>query len=1411
MTIVSVLVKVISAAVLLFFLSFLIVAVHGLGAHPKYTWTCHASAKGSKEKVHLLELLADSFLDARIISFEYNSDWLIDAPVTTAQQIGEKLLQQLVEYRKSQEQRLPIIFIGHSFGGIVIKQALCRSAEAKPFIQDTSGILFLGTPHQGSPMSFFGNIITWITSLLGSSNGLMLALQYRSAELSDLDSRFDDVRKSLADAKIYSVYEMKPSYIFGYLSLGLIVDRNSAKGPADEAVGVNTDHSGLNKCPSQECEHYKVICGAINKMRERSSLLERGDNQIRDISKKNLNIQRLSGTLLPMSQCYINLTIVQQNSRVDELGRPYLRGSLLEKLDIKEGDAYTPVKLSELFDARGNPDEEVRQPRRILIRGRPGVGKTTLCKKIVYDFIHCEQWNNHFARLFWIPLRKLQGSQRIDSIRALFREEYFRKYEDPGPILDELYRECNKPDAGRSLFLLDGLDEIRPLLSSDHDLHGLVRELINQPNVIVTSRPSVQFLSDFNTFDMELETIGFYPDQVKNYIHHVTKGEGATKGTAEGEGKYQKVLKFLDDHPLIGDLARIPIQLDALCFAWDDVSRDEPQTMTDLYQAIELGLWRKDALLLGKTTSNQPFTPGDLSLVKDECLLLERLAFAGLYDNQTVFDGKFIDRLSSYLHIPGTRELLDETLKKLSFLRSSDTCRADSSRDYYFLHLTLQEYFAARHLKRKWIESTNVELPGTKESLSPSAFLHHHKYSEKYDLVWRFMAGLLDSDPDHQNRFFQTIESQARDLLGPVHRILIMRCLLEVPNSNTGLRQQIEDQLSAWTVSEYRLVQRPEWCYLDWQFLAAHREFPIGLVLKLLRKDDDEWRIHLLRSMHRQHAIISAEIVQLISPWLKNSQNQKLVLAILSCLEDFIGRSSAGHDQTTQKYLENEDCDVLRVATNDVEVQPTPRNVVQAITAKLGDPDCDMRVRLAALNILHNQSNISDAVLGIVFLSDVSLINPDSNIKALPISNEMVGRAAIILEDEYHEARMAAPGAFEIQVDLPKARFPAQRTFDASQSRAILASRHDKGEYDGVWQNALDAPLKQAWPLDARQQQVLTARLEHKDKRVRRTALEFLGNYIIPDDTILQTVGAMLEDEDSEMQWAALKVLDDQSHLPDTILQAVAAKLEDEDSEMRRAALNFLKQQQILSDAIIQAVASHLEDEDSEKRWAALKILQNQIYLPDTIQQAVAAKLEDEEDFKESVFTVLKNESNLQDTIFQAIVARLEDEDKSIKLGVLAELKNQAYLQDRILQAVATKLEDEHQKVRRNALSCLERSKLPDSALQSIGSIFKSWVLSELGSEGDILLRILMLNPKLIDTILKTRDLRKGLSNFLLQQSLERHIVWYHCDNKLHLVINESVFLYEGENVTLIVNEIAPSLLDQSMYDSDEEVETIVR
>lgn len=111
--------------------SFSIVVVHGLGADPSFSWTWKVSKKeledlvksniistpvqtALKEEILKFEVdektrrisllnhvLKPEFPDARILSFCYNSDWFINAPVVTAQQIGNRLSRELVKVRST--------------------------------------------------------------------------------------------------------------------------------------------------------------------------------------------------------------------------------------------------------------------------------------------------------------------------------------------------------------------------------------------------------------------------------------------------------------------------------------------------------------------------------------------------------------------------------------------------------------------------------------------------------------------------------------------------------------------------------------------------------------------------------------------------------------------------------------------------------------------------------------------------------------------------------------------------------------------------------------------------------------------------------------------------------------------------------------------------------------------------------------------------------------------------------------------------------------------------------------------------------------------------------------------------------------------------------------------------------------
>ncbi|KAF5508836.1 NACHT, LRR and PYD domains-containing protein 10 [Colletotrichum fructicola] len=771
---------------------FEIVAVHGLGAHPEHTWEGKSTDK-VKPRVHLLrDLLPRAFPTARIMSFSYNSDWLDKAF------------------------RLPIIFIGHSFGGIVIKQALCVMGLSSSTLEDTCGIIFLGTPHQGSSLSIAASLLGKLTALLGSNTALLLTLQSNHNQLSDLE---DDFRRIAADKHITSLYETKPMFFLGF-SIGCIVNRESARGYSKDPISIDTDHAGLNKFDGPDHPGFREIKTVIEKLRAKP-LIQQADDVLleKHYASKKLTIKRLSGEELSMDQCYINLVIVEQvqAKTPQDFGLEAKNSapkpspfSLVARLNIESSSDHGQVRLKDLFSRRKNSDGKEISPRRVLIRGHAGVGKTTLCKKMVHEFVRSGMWRDLFDRVLWVPLRNLK--ERLApgyNLERLFFDEFFRlEGNNSGKLFATEMRKGLKHN--RTLFILDGWDEVSQLAVAGSDMSRfLCDELLYQPNVVITSRPYANIPVHGQPIDLELETIGFSPIEVVEYIEKTHDKTDAKK--------VDEIKVFLQHHELVRSLVRVPIQLDALCYCWsgDNYSNKKIETMTALYQAIQTSLRRKDIPRLGEehrvpTTQTTDLKDSDQVLiergVKEEIRFLEHLAFDGLVADRLEFDWGDINRIWATEITHDNIRSPGNTLPCLSFLRTSDLSAKSVGQTYHFIHLTFQEYFAARYFARHWSADPSVEFNQQgQEPITPRVFFQKHKYNGRYDVVWRFVTGLLD-EKGKEGSFFEEIELGPVDVLGPTHQRLVIHCLKEALKLPEGLRRKREDKLLQWVLFERELT-----------------------------------------------------------------------------------------------------------------------------------------------------------------------------------------------------------------------------------------------------------------------------------------------------------------------------------------------------------------------------------------------------------------------------------------------------------------------------------------------------------------------------------------------------------------------------------------------------------------------------
>ena len=388
---------------------------------------------------------------------------------------------------------------------------------------------------------------------------------------------------------------------------------------------------------------------------------------------------------LPIEQVYTRLKIVS-------------RGKLAIQME------YDEVNVFDIFKVPGIGEDVMT-----IVEGSPGIGKTTFCLKLAYDWAH---GNIPFDFVFLLKCRDIDG----DIVEAISEQLLPRDMEKSVEKLLHLMKDIRNQEK-LMLIILDGLDEL-PEKSRHHVDELLHRRILAFCYVLATTRQERGIeVRKSVTFDIHLEIKGYTESDSITYVRRHFK-------TIDQSPKGEKLIEEMQQNTFLHALRNNPLNLLLLCVVYEDYEGKLPTSRTELYQIIVQCLLRRYC-----AKRNQPAPRNDIALERKfekEILALGELAWLCLLSDRYGFRESELDEFES--RYPGlvARELgllyKEESLKRLK-----------PQHEYCFLHKTFQEYVAAAYITEKLVN----------QQFNVFERIDFFELITKYPQVFIFVSGML--------------------------------------------------------------------------------------------------------------------------------------------------------------------------------------------------------------------------------------------------------------------------------------------------------------------------------------------------------------------------------------------------------------------------------------------------------------------------------------------------------------------------------------------------------------------------------------------------------------------------------------------------------------------------------------------
>ncbi|CAF4058859.1 unnamed protein product [Adineta steineri] len=1069
-----------------------------------------------------------------------------------------------------------------------------------------------------------------------------------------------------------------------------------------------------------------------------------------------------------IEESYINLAIVEtkeQQQKEKQLRDAPNNDAIMGSFEEIYGAKRT-IDVRNIFETCKN------QERKVLVFGRAGIGKSTFCRYIAYQWATGSHWTE-YELLALIPLRRLTTNQypllpvgQNYSLIDLVKKETFsyNLSENEDKLLKKHF------DAKQTLWILDGYDEIVQNIPSH--LECLFEQLLKCPHHILTSRPYQNALA----YHVQMEITGFTGENIKRYIQQFF--DQMKDELDNSLNISQKLFRFLKTNRSIWGVAHIPVNLELICSLWsnEDFIETKESTITSLYTVMIEWLCRRYLSMPNKKIQNLSKDVVNQRCEK-ELAFLENLAFNGMKSNTIILRPNLLrkalneEKVSLHDH----PHILNMGVLK-SFNKQGVNTQIETDKDHYFVHLSFQEYFTARYLIKALKNSSTHQ-----EEIK---FIQREKYNQRCTLVFTFLSGLSSEDDTNicLNNFWGIILTSPMDLLGIRHMQLVISCIEETSSKfiipqHTVLIEWIAKYIEYNVSTENQTIRR----YLAESLSRApsimSNQTITNAFIHPLQNDDSNIRITVFSfismmnssnlpialinlvtsALDDKDAIVRADACKALGNIGEKAATNEVITKLLSVLEDEDGRvrtcACEAFGITNEKAATNEVITELVIALEN-KSEWAKESACKAL-GKMGAKPAKTEVIIKLMSALKNKServkwNACEAL---------------GNMGEKAATNEVITKLVSALGDKSYNVRERACDALgkmgkkaatnEVITELVSALKDDSVRRNACQALGNMGEkaatnevitklvRALKAKSYSIRERACDALGKMG--KKAATDEVITeliSALEDDSDSVRRNACKAFGNIgekAATNEVITKLVSALGDKSYSVKGSAcdALGKMGKKAATNEVIIELVSA-LEDDSISVRYNACEALGNmgKKAATNEVIIKLVSALEDGSEwviRSACQALGKMREKAATNEVITKLVVALEYDNSSVRESACKALGNMGTKAATneVITKLISGLGDKSYSVKWNACIALGNMSYkaATNELITKLVNALEDDNDSVREGACRALGRmnekaatneviTKLV-SALEDESEEVRSWAYQALGNIGE--------------------------------------------------------------------------------------------